>query len=114
MGDEINNFLLSAAVAAGASANHDYTVTAGKTLLLKQVWASASGKMKIEVQIETGAGTNVFNTRFVGFNSTANPNIEIPVKSVISVAAGVRVRVIRTNKDNQAQDLYSTISGNEI
>lgn len=113
-GTEINDFLASSAVAAGASVNHDYTVTALKTLLLSEIWASASGKMKIEVQVETGVASGIFNTFFVGFNSTANPNIPIELKSPISVAAGVRVRVIRTNKDNQSQDLYSTISGQEI
>lgn len=113
-GTEINDYNTGAAVAAAATSNHDYTVTALTTLKLSQVWASASGKMKIEIQIETGVATDVFNTRFVGFNSTANTNIEVPIKENITVAAGVRVRVIRTNKDNQAQDLYSTISGHEI
>lgn len=113
-GAEVNDYNTAAAVAAAASSNHDYTVTALKTLKLSQIWAAASGKMKIEVQIETGVATGVFTTRFVGFNSTANTNICIPVGENISVAAGVRVRVIRTNKDNQAQDVYSTISGHEI
>jgi hypothetical protein len=113
-GDEINNYNTAAAVAGGASSNHDYTVSGGKTLLLKQIEASGSGKMKIEVQIETGVATGVFNNRFVQFNSTANTNMSVHLEAPISVAAGVRVRVIRTNRDNQAQDLYSTISGFEV
>lgn len=113
-GTEVNNYLTSAAVAAAASVNHDYTVTALMSLKLSQIWAAASGKMKILVQVETGVATAVFVTRFAGFNSTANPNIEIPIGENITVAAGVRVRVVRTNLDNQAQDLYSTISGHEI
>ena len=113
-GTEVNNYLASTAVTAGTSVNHDYTVTALKTLKLSQVWVAASGKAKAEVQIETGVATAVFNTIFVGFNSTANANILIPIPENVTVAAGVRVRVIRTNKDNQSQDLYSTISGHEI
>lgn len=113
-GDEINDYNTGASVAAGGTSNHDYTVTAAKTLKLTQIWAAASGKMKIEVQIETAAASGVFNTRFVGFNSTANPNIPISLREAITVATGVRVRIIRTNNDNQAQDLYSTISGHEI
>lgn len=113
-GDEINNYNTAAAIAGGATSNHDYTVTALKTLLLTQIEASASGKMKIEVQVESGVATNTFATRFVQFNSTATPNMTIQLKSPISVAAGVRVRIIRTNKDNQEQDLYSTISGQEV
>jgi hypothetical protein len=113
-GTEINNYDAAVNVAAGATSNHDYTVTVATTLKLSQIWATASGKMKIEVQVETGVATNVFTTRFVGFNSTANPNVLIPVNENISVAAGVRVRVIKRNNDNQSQDLYSTISGHEI
>jgi hypothetical protein len=68
----------------------------------------------VQVAIETGVATGVFVNRFVGFNSTANPNVLFPIVENIAVAAGVRVRIIRTNLDNQAQDLYSTISGHEI
>lgn len=113
-GVEINDYSTASAVAAAGTSNHDYTVTAGKTLMLTQISASASGKMKIEVQVESGVATNSFSTRFVQFNSTANPNMEVSLREPIAVAAGVRVRVIRTNKDNQAQDLYSTISGHEV
>ncbi len=113
-GQEINDYLTSSAVAANASVNHDYTVTALKTLKLAQINCSASGKAKFEVQIESGAATDVFATKFVQFNSTANPNCTFDVKELISVDADVRVRVIRTNKDTQSQDLYSTVSGHEI
>lgn len=112
-GTEINDYNTASAIAGGATSNHDYTVTAGKTLRLTQIEASASGKMKIEVQIETGVATNVFNTRFVQFSSTAETNMSISLRAPISVAAGVRVRIIRTNRDNQSQDLYSTICGQE-
>lgn len=113
-GTEVNSYNTASAVAGGATSNHDYTVTALKTLLLTQIVATSSGKAKIEVQVETGVASGVFNTRFVQFNSTANPNMIIELKSVISVAAGVRVRVIRTNKEILAQDVYSTISGQEV
>jgi hypothetical protein len=113
-GVEVNDYSTAAAVAAAATSNHDYTVTALKTLMLTQIEASASGKAKMEVQIETGVATDVFNTRFVQFNSTASPNMHVELKEPIAVAAGVRVRVIRTNKDNQSQDLYSTICGHEV
>lgn len=113
-GVEVNDYSTGSAVAGGANSNHDYTVTAAKTLQLTQIEASASGKMKIEVQIESGVGTNTFATKFVKFNSTSDPNMSISLKEAIAVAAGVRVRVIRTNRDNQAQDVYSTISGHEV
>lgn len=113
-GTEVNDYATGAAVAAAATSNHDYTVTAATTLKLSQIWATASGKMKVVISIETGVATGIFTTKFVAFNSTANPNIHMPVNENITVAAGVKVRVARTNLDNQAQDLYSTISGHEI
>lgn len=113
-GTEVNNYDTALALAAGATSNHDYTVTAATTLKLTQIWATASAKLRIEVQVETGVATGTFNTYFVGFNSTADPNIDLNLKEAISVAAGVRVRVIRRNNDNQAQDVYSTICGHEI
>lgn len=114
VGTEVNNYSTASAIASGATSNHDYTVTALKTMLLQQIEASGSGKMKIEVQTETAAASGVFNTKFVQFNSTSSPNMSIHLESPISVVAGARVRVIRTNKDNQSQDVYSTISGQEV
>jgi fructose-specific phosphotransferase system component IIB len=108
-GTETVRYNTAAAVAGGASSNHDYAFTAASKLY--QVWASASGKLKIEVQIETGAATGVFNTIAVGFNSTSNPNIEFELSKYAAIPLGARVRVIRTNRDNQAQDVYSTIVG---
>lgn len=107
-GQEIIDYNVTTALAGGATNNHDWTST-GSASKLFQVLASGSGKIKIEVQIETGSGTNVFNTIFVGFNSTAMPNIDMPLSKFATVPSGAKVRVIRTNKDNQAQDVYSTI-----
>lgn len=113
-GVEINDYNTAADVAANASSNHDYTVTALKTLQLTQISAAASGKCKIVISVETAVASGTFTTKFVMFNSTANPNMEKVLKEPIAVAAGVRVRVTRTNLDNQPQDLYSTISGHEV
>lgn len=113
-GTEVNDYNTAAAVASAATSNHDYTVTAGKTLQLTQIESSASGKMKIEVQIETGAATGIFNTKFVQFNSASNPNMSLILKEPISVGAGVKVRVIRKNLDLLAQDVYSSVCGHEV
>jgi len=112
-GTSVDDFKDASAIAAGSSDNHDYTVTAGKTLTLTQVESSASGKAKMTIQIETGVATNVFTTKFVQFNSTATPNMSIAPVAAISVAAGVRVRCIMMNNDLAAMDLYSTICGTE-
>lgn len=110
---EVNSYSTSASLAGGGTSNHDYTVSALKTLLLQQIEASGSGKMKIEVQIESSIGSGTFATKFVQFNSTATPNMHIQLTNPISVATGVRVRIIRTNKEGSSQDVYSTISGQE-
>ena len=106
-GDEVAEYNTSVAVAAAASVNHDYTVTAAKTLLINQVWASASAKIKVQVLVNAVV-------KFVGFNSTANPNVEIPMNSILKGAATEVVRITITNLDNQAQDVYSTLLGIEI
>jgi len=112
-GDEIVDYNTAASIAKDATSNHDYTVTGGKTFLLDEIWCSASGKMKVEVQFETAAASGVFNTKWVGFNSTANPNVRIPAEKIGKQVAGAKIRIIRTNRDNQAQDLYSTLVGIE-
>lgn len=113
-GTSVNDYKRAIAIAAGASDTHDYTVTAAKTLYLNQIEATGSGKAKVEVEIETGVGTGIFTTRWVMFNSTADPNMTLHIDNAIAVAAGVRVRVIITNKDVAAADLYTTISGYEL
>lgn len=113
-GNEINAYSTAAAVAAAATSNHVYTVTAGKTLQMTEIIASASGKMKIEVQQETGVATAVFTTKYVAFNSTSSPTIIIPFDAPLQTAAGVKIQIIRTNLDKTAQDLYTTICGQEV
>lgn len=106
-GTEVVNYDTTATVAAGASDNHDWT--SGAASKLYQVFASASGKMKIEIQIETAAASNTFNTIAVAFNSTSDPNMNVALSKYAAVPNGARVRVIRTNRDNQSMDVYSTI-----
>lgn len=109
-GAEVHDYDTQAALAANASDNHDYLVASG-SFELGQVFASASGKLKIEVQ--SSVDGVAFVTVAVGFNSTATPNIDLtfPIPRILAGAAGARIRVIRTNRDNQAQDVYSTIVG---
>jgi len=105
-GTEIVDYQTSSAVAAAASVNHDYTVSTGATFLGEELWASGSGKLKVEVLVD-GA------TVFVGFNSTANPNVRIPLDKVVKAGTAEVVRITLTNRDKQAQDVYSTLTGVE-
>jgi len=105
-GTAIQNYQTSAALAAGASVTLTYTVAATHTFNLERVWVSASGKIKAVVQ-------NNGSTIFVGFNSTANTNLDITVISPPTIAAGNTVSVIITNNDLAPFDVYATIEGNQ-
>lgn len=110
-GSEIHNYS-TATVAADTASNHDYTV-AGTTFLCKQVLGSASGAAKFEVQSGPVASLTTKAVFFVSDNGGTervefNPPLEVPVTSTGTL------RVIRTNRENQSQDLYSTIIGNDI
>lgn len=114
-GTEKHDYNTASAIAAGATSNHDYSVTSLKTFKATKFWASASGKLKIEVQ--TSPDGTTFTTKWVGFNSTANPNIAIDLGqfTISDTGTGAKVRIIRTNKETLvAQDVYSTISGVEV
>lgn len=101
-GTAINDYNTVAAVAGGATSTHTYTATGDFNLT--QIEASGSGKMKIEVQVN---GT----TKFVKFNSTSTPNMTITLSQPAAITSGQTITVIRTNRENQSQDVYSTISG---
>lgn len=113
VGTSVDSYNTSVAVAANGTSNADYTVTAAKTFYSKQVFATASGKLKIEVQFETAAASGTFVSFWVGFNSTAEPNILIPIPTSKTQVTGAKIRIIRTNLDVASQDVYSTLSGTE-
>lgn len=112
-GTSVNKYNTTAALAAAASANHDYAVTASKTMNVRKFWASASGKIKAECQ--TSPDGTTFTTYWVGFNSTATPNITVDLDTleIADSGAGAKIRIIVTNEDKSAMDVYSTISGVE-
>jgi hypothetical protein len=109
-GTNVTNYATSSAVAASASSAHTYTTTSGKTLTLKQVIAAASGAMKVEIQ--TGAAGSE-TTKYVGFTSMARPTLDITFKDSLTVAAGQNTKVVRTNRESAAMDVYSTVIGSE-
>lgn len=87
---------------------HTYAVGAGAILKLDGVWATASGRIKVEVYIGPDGSETL---RTTGFNSTANPNVDIPMYDY-KVLDTESVKVIVYNLENQAQSVYSTIIGN--
>jgi hypothetical protein len=112
-GNEVHDYDTAAAVASDASDNHDYTVV-GTTFLLKSVIVSGSGNVKFEIQTGPVAG---LATVAVGFLTgrqgdtkqvVFDPPVEVPATSTGTV------RVIRTNRQGAATDLYSTIIGSDV
>ena len=114
LGTPVNDYNTVAAIAPGATSNHIYTITSGKTFQGKKIWGSASGLMKIEVRVSPDGST--YSTLWVGFNSTSTPNITIDMDQMVFLesGAGATIEVIRTNMDKMAMDVYSTISGTEV
>lgn len=110
--NEIHDYDTAASVAGDATDNHDYTVT-GTTFLLKRVIMSSSGGSKVEVQTGPVAGLASKAVAFIPKEGGTqqlvfDPPIEVPVTSTGTV------RLIRTNRQGSAQDLYSTIIGNDV
>jgi len=111
-GEEIHDYNTGAAIASDATSNHDYTV-AGTTFFLRSLIFSASGSIKVEVQ--TGPVLSLV-TKAVGFLGRTgemqqmffDPPIEVPVTSTGTV------RVIRTNRQGAAMDVYTTIIGSDV
>jgi len=110
-GDGIVDYATAAAVAKDATTTHTYAITAAKTGKALKVSVSGSGKLKAELKYGAAAATV---TKCVKFNSTANPNIEFEVQAEVLLAATDEIEVVITNRDNQAQDLYSTIQVTEF
>jgi hypothetical protein len=112
-GNEIHDYDVAVAVASDATSNHDYTV-AGTTFFLKSVIISGSGNIKAEIQTGPLAGLTtkavVFLTGRQGDTKQVNfnPPIEVPVTSTGTV------RIIKTNRQGSATDLYSTIIGSDV
>lgn len=112
-GTLVNKYNTTAALAASSSTNHDYAITSGKTLTAHKFFASASGKIRVDVQ--TSPDGTTFTTFWTAFNSTATPNVDIELNTLAiqDSGTGSKVRIVITNDDKSAMDVYSTISGTE-
>lgn len=99
--NEIFNFSQGTAIAKNATHTHTYSAPAD--FKLKDVYVSGSGKLRAELRIDAVVVA-------VGFNSTANPQVQWRFQKGLN-ASSVDVVVVIENLDNQPQNLYSTIVG---
>lgn len=108
---EVQDYKTTAAVASAATDNHDYA-SVTTTFLLKRVFASASGAIKVVVSVGPVAS---LVAKAAGFTSMANPNLDLvfdpPLE--VPVASTGTTRVAITNRELSAMDVYSTIYGTQ-
>lgn len=100
---------VSTTVAASSTGTISYTVTTGKTLYLKSVFASSSGA-PCRVQVDFGAGPTILG---VGFYAATAPSLAINFAQPAVIPSTSVVRVKVTNTAGSTQDLYATIMGVE-
>ena len=109
---EIHDFDTAVDVASDSTDNHDYTVSV-TTFLLKSVILSGSGNIKAEIQAGPIASLVTIAVVFLNGKEgdtqqvTFDPPVEVPLASTGTV------RVIRTNRQGSATDVYSTIIGSQ-
>lgn len=107
--DEVHDFDVATAIAKNASDTHSYNNANGAKI--RSLHLSASGHAKFEISF---GPTSSEVLKYVYFNSTANPNIVAEFPDPISLPNTDTMIITKTNLDNQAQDLYSTINGEDL
>lgn len=112
---QMTESLESIEIDPNAYVNHDFLISSGENFIIKQIWASSSGKLKIEVKFGDGTDPENFDIKFDAMNSPANPNILISMGNISptfqGTATGLHIRITLYNYDNQALNVYSTLSG---
>jgi len=108
LSDEYHDYDTASAVAGGASDTHTVTASGG-IMTVSSVIASCSGRMKFEIQ-------NNAVTVAVGFipGGGGGGTQVIPFIPAIEVADAQALTVIRTNRQGQANDVYSTVTGRQL
>jgi len=101
---DLPQYNTATAIAAGAFNTQTYSPSS--TVNLTGIDASASGQMKIEIQWGT---TGSETSKAVFFTSKGHLQLIWRLPNNVQITNTMSVKVIRTNLDNQAMDVYSTI-----
>ena len=110
---EIHDYDTASAVASDASDNHDYAV-ANSVFLLKSVIVAGSGNVKAEIQVGPVASLATVAVAFLNGRQGDTKQIFFDPPIEVPVASTGTVRVIRTNRQGNATDVYSTIIGLDV
>jgi len=85
---------------------HTYIATGN--FKLSAIEVSAAGSVKIEIKVGTPSSET---TRLVAFTSASRPIVYLDFKEEIQLTSGQRIQISRTNRENYAMDIYSTVLG---
>ena len=107
IGGEVHNYDTAATVASDATDTHTYTATGGTFLWKSAIW-SGSGNVKAELQDNAVTFAVGFLTGRQG--DTKQLFFDPPVEVTDTQAASI----IRTNRQGQATDVYSSIIGIQL
>lgn len=111
-GDEVDEYDAAVDVAEDATSTHDYTVSAAKTLKAIEAYCMSTGFAIFKLQIETGVATGIYTTVATTSSSVSDSNTYMKYSK--RVATGIKVRVAKTNCDEDDTDLHSQIIGIEV
>ena len=108
------DFQTTASLASDATTNHDFVAAAFP--LLTSLVVSASGQVKFEIYSGAAASeeTNLWAVGFLTGRQGDTQQITFPLCSQPDIAYGHTVRIKITNRQGQAQDVYSTLMGMDI
>ncbi len=99
-------------LAGSGTANHDYPVV-GSFFRLKSVLIASTGNSKYEVKVGPVATLVTKAVAFISTNEQSFRMVFDPPISVPVTGTGT-VRVVKTNRQNQSSDLYTTIEGEDV
>lgn len=91
-------------IASNGTSTHTWTPSANA--IVQRIYISGSGQMNGEIQYGT-TGAEATCMWLFATKGDLNPYIEFPTG--LSVTTAQSIKIIRTNDDNQTQDLYSWI-----
>lgn len=109
-GTAVRSYLKGAAVSSGADSDHDYTVTSGKTLTLRQVTVSCPDGGHFEVILDAAGTPSSLDTFYLSPGQTAFVK---EFTSLPTLAATLVLRIRRTNDSHRSAPMASSFYGTE-
>ncbi len=103
------NFNTVENVASNTSSTHTYTATGNFNL--SKIEASASGAMRIDVK---SGNSGLETTKLVAFTTESNLIAYLFFNNELQITSGQTILVVRTNRELQTMDVFSTIMGFNI